>query len=132
MAKFASVPANPTSVSEVHMDTHDLAMDWAITLRGASLDPVLLQGHVVLPDIFAQHMLTESISNFEQTFAALIMRPLFSRMVGLLNSHVQPGDNNIAMPPTSSAGTGDAAGRNTPARPGNTAPITRARIFPGN
>lgn len=75
---------------------NDLHLRWKIELVTHDGKKSVLDGRVNIPEIFAPHMLPESVRNFEATVAALFMRPVFAKFQSMCNSKVMEANMNKA------------------------------------
>lgn len=93
------------------VNENDLHIRWKIELVTHDGKKSVLDGRVNMPEIFAPHMLPESVRNFEATVAALFMRPVFAKFQTMCNSkamklNAQQNSGMLALPDSSISSEG--------------------------
>jgi hypothetical protein len=99
------------SVEQLMLGENDLSLRWKVELVTSDGKKSVLDGRVNMPEIFAPHMLPESVRNFEATVAALFMRPVFAKFQSLCNtramSQTMPTTPMLALPESVENSGGD-------------------------
>lgn len=101
-------PSEALSPDQLALSDNDLHLKWKIEMVTSDGQKSVLDGRVNMPEIFAPHMLPESVRNFEATVAALFMRPVFAKFQTLCNNKAMKEANQntelLALPETEASG----------------------------